>query len=90
MFRRLLSETRDWPTPHQVWLLIDAYDGSADAVYLHTSNPNQQNFPNPFDDLDWTAPVPDRLREFLVDPDWEFGRIDTHWTHFFVRPRAVT
>jgi hypothetical protein len=90
MFRRLLAETSEWSTPHQAWLQIDAYDGSQDAVYLHTANPNAENFPNPFAGVDWNAPIPDRLREFMTEPSWEFGRIDHYWTHFVVRPRLAS
>lgn len=89
LFTRLLAETSDWSTPHQAWLVIDAQDGSQDAVYLHTGNPNADNFPNRFVGAEWDVPVPDRLREFVTDPSWQFGRIDDLWTHFFVRPRPA-
>ena len=87
MFRRLLADVKHWDTAHQEWLQIDAFDGSQDAVYLHTPNPNGDNFPNEFAGVVWDAPVPDRLREFLTDSSWQFGRIDQYWTHFLVRPR---
>ena len=88
-FTRLLAETSDWSTPHQVWLVIDARDGASDAVYLHTPNPNADNFPNRFPGVEWDAPIPDRLREFMTDPSWQFGRIDNLWTHLVVRPRPI-
>jgi len=90
MFRRLLAETRGWTTPHQVWLQIDAYDSAQDAVYLHTPNPNAENFPNDFAGTAWDAPIPERLRELVTDPMWQFGRLDDRWTHFIVRPRPAT
>jgi hypothetical protein len=87
MFRRLLAETEGWTTPHQVWLHIDAYDSSQDAVYLHTANPNADNFPSRFAGVMWDAEIPERLREFVDDPSWQFGRVEDRWTHFVVRPR---
>ena len=87
MFRRLLAETAGWNTPHQVWLQIDAFDGSQDAVYLHTPNPNRDNFPNAFEGTTWDAEIPERLRPFVTDPAWQFGRVDDLWTHFVVRVR---
>jgi hypothetical protein len=87
MFRRLLSEVRDWSTPRQVWLEIDTFDSSQDAVYLHTPNPNADNFPNDFAGITWDAPIPERLVEFVTDHSWQFGRLEDRWTHFFVRPR---
>jgi hypothetical protein len=89
MFRRLLAETAEWATPHQVWLQIDAADSSQDAVYLHTPNPNADNFPNAFAGTIWESEVPERLREFLTDPSWQFGRLEDRWTHFIVRLRPA-
>ena len=89
MFERLTYQVADWPVPHQVWLSIDAADSSHDAVYLHTANPNQSNYPNPFTGVVWGSPIPPRLTEFMTDPRWQFGRIDDHWTHFLLRPRPA-
>jgi hypothetical protein len=89
MFRRLLAETEHWSTPHQVWLQIDPADSAQDAIYLHTANPNADNFPNRFEGVDWEAAVPVRLREFVSEPSWQFGRLESRWTHFIVRPRSA-
>jgi hypothetical protein len=89
MFRRILAETASWTTPHQVWLHIDPTDSSQDAVYLHTANPNSENFPNTFAGVSWDAEVPERLRVFLTDAAWQFGRGEDQWTHFVVRPRSA-
>lgn len=90
MFRRLIDETSNWTTPHQVWLAIDPYDSSQDAVYLHTRNPNEENFPYQFEGVTWGANVPERLREFITEPSWEFGRGEhpSYTTYFVVRPRS--
>lgn len=85
MFRRLLEETSGWTTPHQVWLKIDATDSTQDAVYLHTPNPNTESFPHRFGTTQWDAEVPERLREFITEPSWQFGRLEALWTHFIVR-----
>jgi hypothetical protein len=89
MFRRLLAQTAAWDRPHQAWLQVDAVDSSQDAVYLHTPNPNAANFPNAFAGVVWDAEVPERLREFVTDPAWQFGRLDDRWTHFIVRVRPA-
>jgi hypothetical protein len=86
-FRDVLGKTAAWTAPHQCWLQINAVDSSADAVYLHTPNPNPHSFPIDFDWVDWDVEVPERLREFMTDPVWQFGRVDGTWTHFFVRVR---
>ena len=88
-FRRLLAETEDWSTLHQAWLWIDAFDSAHDAVYLHTPNPNGDSFPVAFEGTEWDAEVPERLREFVTDPSWQFGRYDDRFTFFVVRPRPA-
>lgn len=87
MYRDLLGKTAGWSVPHQCWLQINAVDSSQDAVYLHTPNPNRENFPADFDWVEWDAEIPERLRDFVTDSAWQFGRTDETWTHFFVRPR---
>ncbi|MBB4634618.1 hypothetical protein [Longimicrobium terrae] len=87
MFRDILGKTAGWTTPHECWLQIDALDSSQDAVYLHTPNPYRDDFPTDFDWVDWDVEIPERLREFITDPAWQFGRSQGTWTHFFVRLR---
>jgi hypothetical protein len=81
------DRTAGWPRPHQCWLLIDARDSSQDAVFLHTPNPNADNFPCVFAGTAWDAPVPELLREFVADFAWQFGRAEERGTHFVVRLR---
>jgi hypothetical protein len=88
MFRRVINETSKWDSLHQVWLLIDPYDSSQDAVYLHTPNPNAENFPYQFEGVAWDVDIPDRLHEFITEPSWQFGRAESRGTYFIVRPRA--
>jgi hypothetical protein len=89
MFRRVLAQLRDWPVPHQVWLVIDAIDSAQDAVYVHTPNPNADNFPYSFDHVSWEVPVPERLRAFISEPEWQLGRSDDRWTHLWIRARPA-
>lgn len=89
MYHRVLSQTAAWSAPYQTWLQINAVDSSQDAVYLHTPNPNNDEYPIDFGWVHWDANIPERLREFVTDPAWQFGRTDERWTHFFVRPRSA-
>jgi hypothetical protein len=89
MFRRVVAETDSLTSPYQVWLQVDASDSAQDAVYLHTPNPNEHNFPNTFEGVVWEAPIPERLRQFIIEPSWQFGRLDDLWTHFIVRKRPA-
>ena len=41
-------------------------DAGQDAVYIHTPNPNGDNFPYENDGIDWSCSVPEFLND-LVD-----------------------
>ena len=90
MFRRVDDQLREWPVPHQVWFVIDAADSAQDAVYVHTPNPNAHNFPYSFGHVTWDVAIPERLRAFMTEPAWQFGRSDDRWTHFWIRTRPAS
>jgi len=61
-------------TPWQSWVLIDPDTPDNDSVYLHTPNPNQDNFPYKFEDVEWGIAPPVRLTEFVSNNDVDVGR----------------
>jgi hypothetical protein len=71
----------------QVFMILLPADSSADGVYVHTPNPNRENFPFLFPDTEWDVPAPPMLREFLTEPDWQLGRYDSRPVVYYVRPR---
>jgi len=44
-FIELKSELYSYPHEFQVWMIINVEDSSDDGVYIHTKNPNDDNFP---------------------------------------------
>ena len=75
LYRNILAQTTGWQEPYQCWVQIDAADSSQDAVFFHTPN-SYGSFPHTFGSAQSGVPVPDRLREFLTEPTWRFGRTD--------------
>ena len=61
------------PCPWQSWLVFDEADSGQDAVYLHTPNPNHDNFPYEFEGVTWGATPPVWLADFLTNR-LDFGR----------------
>lgn len=59
--------------PWQSWVVINVADSGQDAVYLHTPNPQRDNFPYQFKDVTWCVDPPPWLAEFLPD-EIEVGR----------------
>jgi hypothetical protein len=69
--------------PWQSWLLIDLAELRDDAVYLHTPNPNRDNFPYPFEVVAWAAEPPGWAAPAV---GLEFGRsssggVELLWAH---------
>lgn len=87
-YERLLEQLDDWSEPHQCWVYIDPADSSYDAVYLHTRNPNRDNFPLGFEDVEWDVVVPERLWKFVNYDSLQFGRIEVDGTGFIIRRRS--
>jgi hypothetical protein len=81
---------RDLTCPWQSWLVIDAGDSSQDAVYLHTPNPNRDNFPYPFAGVVWGVEPPDWLAELLTGTGAEVGRSDHEGAELFWVRRGTT
>lgn len=54
--------------------MITEDDSSQDAVYLHTLNPNGDNFPYAFEGVQWGAELPAWLEEFVDPKRHEVGR----------------
>ncbi len=73
-WERVEAEARRLSRSHQTWLVIDPADPGQDAVYLHTPNPNEDNFPYCFDGVAWGVEFPEELVEFVAGRGVEFGR----------------
>jgi hypothetical protein len=72
-WRRIDTFAAGLGCPWQSWLLFDAVDSGQDAVYLHTPNPNRDNFPYRFEEATWGMSPPSWLVEFITG-DLEVGQ----------------
>jgi hypothetical protein len=65
--------------------VFDTADAGQDAVYLHTPNPNHENFPYRFEGVVWGAVPPTWLAEFVTE-EMEVGRSEydgvLHWIRY--------
>jgi len=44
-FENVKSELKKYPNNYQTWILIDENDSGEDGIFIHTKNPNSENFP---------------------------------------------
>ena len=71
-FENLLEQLKEYHKPYQVWLSFAAHDSSQDALYFHTPNPNQDNFPYLFKNYEWGIKAPALLSSFIKN-EYEIG-----------------
>ncbi|WP_103994199.1 hypothetical protein [Paenibacillus sp. UNC499MF] len=68
LYKSLLKRLERIEKPSQSWICLHEEDAGLDAVYIHTSNPNRDNFPHKFDTIDWKCKIPAAFND-LIDPD---------------------
>ena len=82
IFLRVLKQLSVVAPELQCWWYINPLDSSYDAVYVHTPKPGIATLA-----ADWNAVVPERLREFIPDTSFVFGRSENQGgTSFYIAP----
>lgn len=71
-FEKALEQLKNYKEPHQVWLSFAAHNSYQNALYFHTPNPNQDNFPYKFEDYVWSDEVPTLLAPYMKE-EFEVG-----------------
>lgn len=72
-FDRGLKALVVWDKPAQCWALVDPNDSSQDAFYVHTPNPNRDNFPYEFEEVTWGVAAPEWLSSAFPLNLFKFG-----------------
>lgn len=45
VFRRCAEQLKAFSKPYQLWIYLDVHQAAYDAVFVHSPNPNRDNFP---------------------------------------------
>ena len=72
VFDKSLQQLEGYQEPYQIFLFIDYYDGSADAIYFHTPNP-YSNFPIKLEGIEWNVKPPQILKDLMDSKDLKIG-----------------
>jgi hypothetical protein len=91
----IARQVKLWSKPHQTWMLVDPSDSGQDAAYLHTPNPNKDNFPYTFEGVLWGGSrVPRWIRQEFDPSRFKLGRSKFRgWVMFWAverQPGAVS
>lgn len=86
VFEHISKAIESWAKPSQIWMFVDTDDGTNDAVFIQSPNPNRDNFPRDWDDLDWS------IRKFPPYMDvFDLARFEVGAgveSYFIIRTRA--
>ncbi len=52
---------------------IDDEDAGVDAVFIHTPNPNEDNFPLKVENLNWDCKIPNVFQDLINTKDFIVG-----------------
>jgi len=44
-YKKAAGKMYGYPHPFQMWIIVDTNDSGEDAVYIHSPNPNEDNYP---------------------------------------------
>ena len=76
-FDQLKLKLRTYPRDFQLWIMIDENESGDDCVYIHTKNPNADNFPIKVTADNKNAIKDNDLKEFVDSLDFERVRVKT-------------
>ncbi len=75
-FNYLKARLSNTMTNYQIFCYIDVRDSSHDAIFMHTPNPNQDNFPFQISESEYRGNLSHEFKQFLVTIgcDWFFNK----------------
>lgn len=73
LYRNILIKLDSLEKPYQSWILLNDQDAGLDAVYIHTPNPNSDNFPLKIDNIVWNCNIPKFLSNVLNPKELNVG-----------------
>ncbi|MDR0140211.1 hypothetical protein RFW18_20840 [Metabacillus idriensis] len=65
LYKHLLKKLEIFDKPYQSWIYLDNKDAGMDAVYIHTPNPNDDNFPFTIENLNWNPNIPAIYKDLI-------------------------
>lgn len=73
LYTRILKQLEQLNKPYQTWVCIHDEDTGADAVYIHTPNPNAADFPANFDFLKLDCKLPNAFSDLIDTAQFNIG-----------------
>jgi hypothetical protein len=78
MFDEFKRDLQTYPYDFQLWIIVDENDSAQDSVYIHTKNPNVENFPIKLKADGENGIKDQRLKKFVDSLAFERVRVRTN------------
>ncbi|WP_230199709.1 hypothetical protein [Bacillus andreraoultii] len=73
LYNSLLEKLETLGKPYQSWVKLVDEDAGLDAVYIHTPNPNEDNFPLKIENINWDCTVPKYFKDLINLNEFNVG-----------------
>lgn len=77
LYKKLLKQLEAFNRPYQTWICLHVEDSGSDAVYVHTKNPNSDDFPFLALNVDWNCCIPDDFKELIDLKQFHVGYFES-------------
>lgn len=74
LYKDFQETLQELEMPYQLWIEIVEEDASLDAIYLHTSYPNENNFPFKIDNVNRNCTIPTYLNGVINLNEFNVGQ----------------
>ncbi|WCN36686.1 hypothetical protein [Aneurinibacillus uraniidurans] len=83
LYSHLLNRLEKFKKPYQSWVCIHEEDTGADAVYIHTPNPNDDYFPHRVQHIKWNCEIPISFTDLIDKDKYNVGYLKSEYEELF-------
>lgn len=84
LYSSLLENLQAFEKPYQSWVALVDEEAGLDAVYLHTPNPNEDNFPLKIENISWDCAIPNYLKDLINVNQFNIGHYQWGSTNNYI------
>ena len=84
LYNSVLERLRTFQKPYQSFIELVDEDAGLDAVYIHTPNPNDDNFPLEIENLSWDCTIPKYIKDLINLNEFNVGHYKWETTNHYI------
>ncbi|MCM3363705.1 hypothetical protein ACTNDN_06400 [Niallia sp. HCP3S3_B10] len=84
LYNSLLEKLSTFDKPYQSWIGLVEEEAGLDAVYIHSPNPNDDNFPIKIENLNWECTIPHDFKDLINRKDFNVGHYKWESDNYYI------